>query len=185
MGRRSRKNGAAVQASSVDDAIRAAIIRDAISRMTLPTSAPQIVNRHDIPAQPEPTVKRQKLDEEPTAGYACQIMKPVELAASSTIAPQTTIEERSACVLPALPWPVEDFAAQPSSLQEYGLSPLETEVIWLRAALAQSTEREECLTKMNKTLRIELHKAYRLIAVQQLNSFTCDTEMPIFPGTQH
>jgi len=39
------------------------------------------------------------------------------------------------------------------------------------------------LTKMTKTLRIELHKAYRLIALQQLNSFTYET--PILPGTQH
>ena len=175
MGRRSRKNGAAVQASSVDDAIRAGIIRDAISRMTLPTAAQQIVNRHDIPAQPEPTVKRQKLDEAATAGYATEIMNPAR-------SEQAAMDDRT---LYPLHWPVDDFAAQPSSLHEYALSPLETEVIWLRAALAQSTEREECLTKMNKTLRIELHKAYRLIALQQLNSFTCDTEMPIFPGTQH
>jgi hypothetical protein len=74
---------------------------------------------------------------------------------------------------------------QSSTLEEFALSPLETEVIWLRAALAQSTEREESLTKMTKTLRIELHKAYRLIALQQLNTFTWDTEMPLVRGTQH
>ena len=59
---------------------------------------------------------------------------------------------------------------------------METELVFLREALAQSTEREETLTKMTKTLRIELHKAYRLIALQQLNSFTYDTETPIVSG---
>jgi hypothetical protein len=29
---------------------------------------------------------------------------------------------------------------------------------------------------MNKTLRIELHKAYRLIALQQLNNFSAWTQ---------
>jgi hypothetical protein len=86
-----------------------------------------------------------------------------------------------------VPWPVEQFAQQlqSSTLEEFALSPMETELVFLREALAQSTEREETLTKMTKTLRIELHKAYRLIALQQLNSFTCDTETPMYPATQH
>ena len=83
------------------------------------------------------------------------------------------------------PWPVEHFAAQPSSLEDFALSPLETEVIFLRAALAQSTEREEYLSNMTKTLRIQLHKAYRMIALHHLNSFTCDTDMPPSPASQH
>jgi hypothetical protein len=84
-----------------------------------------------------------------------------------------------------VPWPVEQFAQQlqSSTLEEFALSPMETELVFLREALAQSTEREETLTKMTKTLRIELHKAYRLIALQQqLNSFTYDTETPIVSG---
>jgi hypothetical protein len=171
---RARKKDAPVQASSIDDAIRQAIIRDAIGRMALPAT------HGGNPAQPEPTVKRQKLDEVATVASGVEM----QLPAWSTIVSQPEIEDHGPCVLP---WPVEDFAGQlqSSTLEEFALSPLETEVIWLRAALAQSTEREESLTKMNKTLRIELHKAYRLIALQQLNNFTCDTGIPVFPGTQH
>jgi len=163
---------APVQTSSIDDAIRQAIIRDAIGRMALPASAAQIANHRDNLPEPEPTVKRQKLDEAATAGSSAEM----QLPPWSTIASQQAYEDHAPCVLP---WPVEDFAGQlqSSTLEEFALSPLETEVIWLRAALAQSTEREESLAKMNKTLRIELHKAYRLIALQQLNNFS--------PWTQH
>jgi hypothetical protein len=177
---RARKKEAPVQASSIDDAIRQAIIRDAIGRMALLTSAAQIANHRGNLQEPEPTVKRQKLDEAATVASGVEM----QLPAWSTIVSQPEIEDHGPCVLP---WPVEDFAGQlqSSTLEEFALSPLETEVIWLRAALAQSTEREESLTKMNKTLRIELHKAYRLIALQQLNNFTCDTGIPVFPGTQH
>ena len=177
---RARKNAVPAQASSIDDAIRAAIIRDAISRMALPTSAAQIANHHDNRPEPQPPVKRQKLEEAGTVGSGAEM----QLPACSTIASQPEIEDHAPCVLP---WPVEDFAGQlqSSTLEEYALSPLETELVFLREALALSTKREESLTKMTKTLRIELHKAYRLIALQQLNNFTCDTEMPIFPGTQH
>ena len=177
---RPRKNAAHVQPSSVDDAIRAAIIRDAISRMALPTSAAQIANHHDNRPEPQPPVKRQKLEEAGTVGSGAQM----QLPACSTIASQPEIEDHAPCVLP---WPVEDFAGQlqSSTLEEFALSPLETELIWLRAALAQSTEREESLAKMTKTLRIELHKAYRMIALQQLNTFTWDTGMPLVRGTQH
>ena len=118
-------------------------------------------------------MKRQKVDKAAPAGYAAQMMKPA----------QATLEP-AACVLP-WPWPLEDFAAQPSSLQDYALSPLETEVLWLRAGLAQSTEREESLTTMLKACRIQLHKAYRMIALHHINNFVCDTEMPTFPDVQN
>jgi hypothetical protein len=91
---RARKNTVPAQASSIDDAIRAAIIQDAISRMALPTSAAQVANHHDNRPEPEPIVKRQKLDE---AG-------PVQLPASLSIASQQAIEieDHAPCVLP---WP--------------------------------------------------------------------------------
>ena len=79
---------------------------------------------------------------------------------------------------------MEDFAAQPLSLQDYALSPIETELVWLREALALSTEREESALKMLKACRIQLHKAYRMIAIHHLNSFTCDAEMPPFADAQ-
>ena len=91
-------------------------------------------------------------------------------------------QDRTVC---APPWPVQDHAPQQPSLEDFvrgfAPSPLETEVLWLRAALAQSTEREESLVRMTKTLRIELHKAYRLLALQQLNSCTWDG----FPHSYH
>ena len=83
-----------------------------------------------------------------------------------------------------LHWPVDDFAAQPTTLQEFALSPLETEVVFLREALALSTQREESQLQTCNALRIQLHKAYRMIAIHHLNSFTCDTEAPPFPEPQ-
>jgi hypothetical protein len=181
---RPRKQDVPVRAASIDDAIRAAIIRDCISRVGCHATGPENLAQNDKPREPEPTAKRQKLDAAATAAYAAEMTQPVQLPACSTIVSQAAFEDRSACVLP---WPVDDFAAQlqSSTLEEFALSPLETELVFLREALTLSTKREESLTKMTKTLRIELHKAYRLIALQQLNNFTCDTEMPIFPGTQH
>jgi hypothetical protein len=84
-----------------------------------------------------------------------------------------------------LPWPVEQFAAQlqSSTQEEPALSPLETEAAWLREALALSAQREESLQEHCKALRIQLHKAYRMIALYHLNGFSCDTEMPTFPET--
>jgi hypothetical protein len=83
-----------------------------------------------------------------------------------------------------LPWPVEQFAAQlqSSTQEEPALSPLETEAAWLREALALSAQREESLQEHCKALRIQLHKAYRMIALHHLNGFS-DTDMPTFPET--
>jgi hypothetical protein len=58
---------------------------------------------------------------------------------------------------PAQQWNKEDFA----------LSPLEAELVSLREALALSTQREESSFQMLKALRIQLHKAYRMIALQR------------------
>lgn len=81
---------------------------------------------------------------------------------------QRAIEDDTACIAP---WTVEDSAAQASSLQEFALSPLETEVLWLREALALSTKREESSLQICKDLRIQVHKAYRMIALNQLRNF--------------
>jgi len=74
---------------------------------------------------------------------------------------------------PAHPWPQEDVA----------LSPLEAELVSLRAALALSAKREESSFQMLKDLRIQIHKAYRLIALQQHDLFSSDPEMTPFPDS--
>jgi len=174
MGRRSTKDAAPARAASVDDAIRAAIIKDCISRAVQEAPNAQAPMHQFKPPEQEPTAKRQKLGEAAPAAYAAEMMRPA-YAQQAAKGVQETVE---------IPWPVEQFALQlqSSTLEEFALSPMETELVFLREALAQSTEREETLTKMTKTLRIELHKAYRLIALQQLNSFTYDTETPIVSG---
>ena len=169
MGRRSRKNTSAMQAPSQDDETRAAIIRDAIIRVGLSQGAQEWQSYDRLPEQAP--AKRQKVDETATAGYAAEISKPVR---SEQAAP----DDRT---LYPLHWPVDDFAAQPATLQEFALSPLETEVIFLREALALSTQREESQLKTCNALRIQLHKAYRMIALHHLNNFTGDTELPPLP----
>jgi hypothetical protein len=74
---------------------------------------------------------------------------------------------------PAQQWNKEDFA----------LSPLETELVSLREALALSTQREESSFQMLKGLRIQLHKAYRMIVLQQRDLFSSDPEMTPFPDS--
>jgi hypothetical protein len=74
---------------------------------------------------------------------------------------------------PAQPWAQEDVA----------LFPLEAELVSLRAALALSTQREESSFQMLKALRIQLHKAYRMIALQQSDLFSSDAEMTPFPDS--
>jgi hypothetical protein len=71
---------------------------------------------------------------------------------------------------PAQPWPTEDVA----------LPPLEAELVSLRAALALSAQREESSFQMLKALRIQLHKAYRMIALQQRDLFSSDPEITPF-----
>lgn len=166
MRRRSPKKAALVQAPSPDDDLRAGLIRDAIIRAGLSQGAAEWQSYDAVPEQAP--VKRQKVDETATAGKATEIMKPA-------------IEDRG---VDRLHWPLEDFAAQPPTLQDYALSPIETELVWLRESLALSTEREESALKMLKACRIQLHKAYRMIALHHLNSFTCDTEMPPFADAQ-
>ena len=177
MGRRSTKDAAPAHAACIDDAIRAAIIKDCISRATQNAPNAQASMYQCKPPEQEPTGKRQKLCEAAPAAYATEMMRPA-YAQQVAKGVQEAVD---------VPWPVDQFAQQlqSSTLEEFALSPMETELIFLREALAQSTEREETLTKMTKTLRIELHKAYRLIALQQLNSFTYDTDTPIHPRTQH
>jgi len=74
---------------------------------------------------------------------------------------------------PVQPWPQEDLA----------LSPLEDELVSLRAALALSAQREESSFQMLKALRIQLHEAYRMIALQQRDLFSSDLEMTPFPDS--
>jgi len=71
----------------------------------------------------------------------------------------------------ATAWTVQDSAPHAWSLQEFALSPLETEVLWLREALALSTKREESSSQICKELRIQLHKAYRMIALHHMTNF--------------
>ena len=154
-----------MQAPSPDDETRAAIIRDAIIRAGLSKGAEEWQSQEQAP------VKRQKLDEAATAGYAKEIMNPARSEPAA-------MDDRT---LYPLHWPVDDFAAQPTTLQEFALSPLETEVVFLREALALSTQREESQLKTCNALRIQLHKAYRMIALHHLNNFSCDTELPSLP----
>lgn len=164
-----------MQAMSPDDEMRAGIIRDAMMHAGLRTSRAQDEERqHKLP-EAGPSMKRQKVDKAATAGYAAETMKPAQLAAGEATG------EQGAC---ALAWPLEDFSAPPSSFQDYALSPIETELLFLREALSVSTKREESASKMLNACRIQLHKAYRLIALHQLNNFTCDIEMPRFPDSQ-
>ena len=134
MGRRSRKDAAPAHAACIDDAIRAAIIKDCISRAT--QNAPNApASMHQCkPPEEEPTVKRQKLGEAAPAAYAAYAQQAAKVLHEAV----------------EVPWPVEHFAQQlqSSTLEEFALSPMETELVFLREALAQSTEREETLTKM-------------------------------------
>lgn len=187
-----------MQVAWPDDEIRAAIIRDAISRTGL--LEPGATERQNLDHLPQ---KRQKLQETGTTAHATEISSRAgcvafgshkghslsdllctdegvpRLTACEVKTEEAVIEDRLAC---DLPWSVEDFAVQQPTLQDFALSPLETELLWLREALALSTKREESSLKMCNALRIQLHKAYRMIAVHQLNNFSCDTTMPIFPA---
>lgn len=163
-----------MQASLQTDEARAAIIRDAIIRAGLSKGAEEWQSCDRLPEQAP--AKRQKVDEAATAGYAAEMSKPAR-------SEQAAIDDRT---LYPLHWPVDDFAAQPTTLQEFALSPLETEVVFLREALALSTQREKSQLKTCNALRIQLHKAYRMIALHHLNNFTGDTELPPlseFPNT--
>jgi hypothetical protein len=73
----------------------------------------------------------------------------------------------------AQPWPQEDVA----------LSPLEDKLVSLRAALALSAKREESSFQMLKDLRIKLHEAYSMIALQQRDLFSSDLEITPFPDS--
>lgn len=164
-----------MQAMSRDDEARAGIIRNAMIHAGLCTSGAQDEERqHKLPEEAQ-SMKRQKVDKAATAEYAAEIMKPAQLAAGEAKG------EQAAC---AVAWPLQDFSAPSSSFQDYALSPIETELLFLREALAVSTKREESASKMLNACRIQLHKAYRLIALHQLNNFTCDIEMPRFPDSQ-
>jgi hypothetical protein len=168
---RSRNKGPPVQATTPDDEVRARIIRDAMMHAGLPSSRAQDEqHQHNLP-EAGPSMKRQKVDKAAPAGYAAQMTRPAQLAAGEAKGEQ-------AAWAPA--WPLDDFSAQTSGFQDYALSPIETELLFLREALSVSTKREESAAKMLNACRIQLHKAYRMIALHQLSTFTCDTEMPRF-----
>ena len=166
MGRKANKKVEYTDAALIDDKVRAGIIQEAIRRAGL--------HAH--------TVKREKVENAVPVAHTAEILPAVQLPRFSTVAAQAATEDPSSCVLP---WPVEQFAAQlqSSTQEEPALSPLETEAAWLREALALSAQREESLQEHCKALRIQLHKAYRMIALYHLNGFSCDTEMPTFPET--
>jgi hypothetical protein len=157
---------------SKDDEVRAGIIQDAIRRAGL---------HRNQPCEQARTVKRQKVEAAVPVAHAAEILPAVQLPPFSAVAAKAATEDASSCVLP---WPVEQFAVelQSSTPEEPGLSPLETEAAWLREALALSAQREESLQEHCKALRIQLHKAYRMIALHHLNGFS-DTDMPTFPET--
>ena len=198
MGRRSKKSIGHMQVVWPDNEIRAAILRDAISRTGL--LDPDAKERHSLEQLPH---KRQKVDETATAAHATERAFPTERvacgspkghslsellctdAADPRLAACEAKTEEAAIEACDVPWPVDDFAVQQPTLQEFALSPLETELLWLREALALSTKREESSLKMCNALRIQLHKAYRLIALHQLNNFSCDTTtMAMLPTPQ-
>ena len=70
--------------------------------------------------------------------------------------------------------------AQQAPAQDWNV---EAELVSLREALALSTQREESSFQMLKALRIQLHKAYRMIALQQYDLFSSDPEMTPFPDS--
>ena len=67
------------------------------------------------------------------------------------------------------------------SQEDVALSPLEAELVSLRAALTLSAQREESSFQMLKALHIQLHKSYRMIPLQQRDLFSSDPELTSFP----
>jgi len=272
MRRRSTTSAPSTIAPSNNDEIRAAIIRDAISRAGLHKSGPEEVKNRDRLPQQAPTRKRKKADETATGGFtsAAEIVKrsdkershhnaiPSEGAAfgfdehhtSSELArpenaasqlgaceaksEQQGIDGRSACDPSAsanttLPPYLYQFFSAPQCRDHAGggdftfasqletvptapqfsqalndascrsiaqqapaqqwlqedvpLSPLEDELVSLRSALALSSQREESSFQMLKALRLQLHEAYRMIALQQRDLFSSDLEMTPFPDS--
>jgi hypothetical protein len=198
-----------MDALSKDDEIRAAIIREAISRVGLHKSgAEEGKNRDQLPEQ-APTRKREMVDETATGGCGAEIVKDKErsrlyaipwegactehvvsqLGAVKAKGEQQGIEDRSArepsaSAITTLPPYLNHFfsqaltdascrsiaqqaPAQQWNKEDFALSPLEAELVSLREALALSTQREESSFQMLKALRIQLHKAYRMIALQR------------------
>ena len=176
MGRRSKHNPEPMQVVWPEDEIREAILRDAIKRTGLLDRNAEEQHSH-VPQ------KRQKVDTTATTSECVAFGSPKGHSLSELLCAEQPKVEQAAVACDA-PWPVDDFAVQQPTLQDFALSPLETELLWLREALALSTKREESSLKMCNALRIQLHKAYRLIAVHQLNNFSCDTTMPMFPTLQ-
>jgi hypothetical protein len=124
MGRRSTKNAAPIRAASIDDAIRAAIIRDCIGRNGYNASNVEASTLQCKLPEQEPTSKRQKLDEAAPAGYAVELMRSADAQHAA----------KGAKGVVELPWPVQHFAVhlQSSTLEEFSLSPMETELVHVR-----------------------------------------------------
>ncbi len=269
MRRRSTTSAPSMSAPSNDDEIRAAIIRDAISRALHKSGAEEGKNRGQLPEQ-APARKRKKVDETATGGCGAETVKraykersrlnafpsegaafgfdehhtPSELARAEHAASQLGaceaqgeqqgIEDRSACdpspsaittlppylnhffsapqfrdhtgdgdftfasqieTVPAAPQfsqaltdascrsIAQQAPAQQWNQEDFELSSLEAESVSLRAALALSAQREESSFHMLKALRIQLHKAYRMIALQQCDLFSSDPDMTPFPDS--
>jgi len=158
---------------SKDDEVRAGIIQNCIRRAGFKTSHAQDVETHEGPAK-----KQRTMQETETAACAAgtvpsgmQYSRLQDFPCQDVAfeCEQQGIQYHTECIAP---WTVQDSVPLASSLQEFALSPLETEVLWLREALAMSTKREESSLQMCKELRIQLHKAYRMIALHHLTTFT-------------
>jgi hypothetical protein len=157
-----------MQATPTDDDMRAAIIRDAIRRAGL--LKPETPTTSTAVQAPQPQVKKRKRGRKP-ASAECSVPA-VSIGACEVNGEQQEIEQYFAS---DPTWTAEDVADEPLSAQEFAPS-LEAQVASLRADLALAAEREKSALELIKTLRIQLHKAYRLIAIQQINSFSVDKE---------
>ena len=153
-----------MQATPTDDEMRAAIIRDAIRRAGL--LKPETPTTSTAVQAPLPQVKKRKRGRKP-ASAQCSVPA-VSNGACEVNGEQQEIEQYFAS---DPTWTAEDVADEPSPAQEFSL---EAQVASLRADLALAAEREKSALELIKTLRIQLHKAYRLIAIQQINSFSVD-----------
>jgi hypothetical protein len=158
-----------MQATSKEDAIRAGIIRDAIKRAGL--MKPSTDQTNPVEQVPLPAAKKRRKRQH-AASAACTPQ------AASHLPPGVKVHEAEIEHFFATDptWTLDECAVQALPAAELAKLPLETELASLRTALALSAEREKSALQTMKALRIQLHKAYRFIALQQLNSFSIDEQ---------
>ncbi len=158
-----------MQATLKEDAIRAGIIRDAIKRAGL--MKPSTDETNPAEQMPLPAAKKRRKRKH-AASSACTPHAASQLPAGVKV--HDAEIEHFFATDPT--WTLDECAVQALPAAELAQLPLETELASLRTALALSAEREKSALQTMKALRIQLHKAYRFIALQQLNSFSIDEQ---------